>query len=294
MNCQRCNAKTADTYLCHTHTTELADMYHDLPRLTAHLTEAATGQTRLGERSRRTRADDAPLKVNLRASNLLHNTAATLIRHVHQTCQTQHITYRPIRIRPTTWPHDLEAGEVRSETTGTFAELAYWLAANIGAVTAADTAGDRYNEIHSHIGRILHVLNRPTPPRFCGPCPGANPDDPSRRCEYALNAKRDALEVHCPQCENTWNIDDLLRRLLSEIDHWRFTSNEILMIMDTLGDPINERTFRRWRKANVVRPAGWRRPDGRVTLRAHGNDEPMYRLSDVRKAKIRPLEKGKA
>jgi hypothetical protein len=105
----------------------------------------------------------------------------------------------------------------------------------------------------------------------------------------ALMARRDAIDVRCPQCTNTHNVDYLLRRLLTEVDHWRFTVKEVLMIMETLGDPVHVRTFQRWRKLGIVKPAGYKRVDGRVVIKAHQGDsiEPMYRLADVRRAKTK-------
>ena len=286
--CQRCACKS-QLFLCNDHTAELRDMFTDLPRLASHLAEAATGQTRLGEQARRAPSDEAPMRVNMKASDLLRNVNLTLVRWVQDICDTRGVTYRALRIVPLGFAYDLEPDEVRSEHTGDTAKLAYWLAQHVNSVAADESAGDCFDEIHAHIGRILAIINRPIPPRFCGPCPSPHPDDDARQCGLALMARREAVEVRCPQCENSHNVEDLLRRLLIEVDHWRFTVKEILMIMDTLGDRLSKRTFQHWRKTNTIRPSGWRRPDGRVTLRQHDGDdgEPMYRLSDVRRAKAR-------
>lgn len=282
--CQQCKGK-ATLFLCNAHIGELRDMFTDLPRLTHHLAEAATGQTRLGERARRTSSDASPMRVNLRASDLLDHVNATLVRWVRDICDSRGVTYRALRIVPKSFELDLEADEVRSDYTSDTAKLALWLACNVDSVAADESAGDCFNEIHAHISRILAVINRPVPPRFCGPCPSANPGDDRRQCGMALMAKRDAVEVTCPQCHTSHNVEALMRRLLVEVDHWRFTRDEILLIMATLGDNLNKRTFQHWRKTNVVRPRGYRRPDGRISLTRHGDDdEPVYRLSDVRTA----------
>jgi hypothetical protein len=77
---------------------------------------------------------------------------------------------------------------------------------------------------------------------------------------------------------------------MAEVDHWRFTRKEVLLIMATLGDKLSDRTFRHWRKLGIVKPCGYRRPDGRDAFNRHGDsDEPLYRLSEVRRAKYKTL-----
>lgn len=249
-------------------------MFTDLPRLTQHLAEAATGQTRLGECGRRTRADESPMRVNLKASDLLTRVNESLVRIVAELSSSLGTPYR--------------SEDVTSEYAGDTAKLALWLARHTHDIAGEDGAGARFDEIHAHIGRILATINRPVPPRFCGPCPSVDPADERRQCGMALMARRDALEVKCPQCGETHNVDNLMRRLLTEVDHWRFTSKEILLIMATLGDNLSDRTFRQWRSKGTVKPRGWRRPDGRISLTRHSDDdEPVYRLSDVRTIKNR-------
>lgn len=282
--CQHCGAKS-QLFLCRTHIDELREMFTDLPRLAAHLAEAATGQTRLGERSRRAKSDDSPMRVNLTASGLLDQVNGTLVRLVRDVSAGRGEPYRA-----GCGATDPAASGYNSDTT----KLSLWLAHHVDDLAGVDTAGARFDEIHAHIGRILSVINRPIPPRFCGPCPTVDDQDDRRQCGMALMARRDAVEVRCPQCGETHNVELLLRRLLAEVDHWRFTRKEILMIMDTLGDRLHERTFQRWRKENVIKPRGWRRPDGRISLTNHGeNDEPVYRLSDVRAAKGRSVAAGR-
>lgn len=287
--CQHCAAKS-QLFLCQPHIDELRDMLTDMPRLTQHLTEAATGQTRLGERARRTSAQ-TPLRINLKASDLLKHINLTLIRWTQNITDSHGITYRaPHLIHPdNNHAHrHPQPDDIITRHDGETTKLALWLAKHADAIAADQSAGDCYNEIHAHIGRILAIINRPIPPRFCGPCPATNPDDNNRPCGTALMARRDAIEVRCPTCQTTHNVDNLLQRLLTQVDHWRFTVEEILLIMDTIGEPLHKRMFQRWRKDQVIRPSGWRRNDGRISLTCHGTaDKPVYRLSDIRRAKTR-------
>lgn len=289
--CQRCAAKS-QLFLCTAHTDELRDMLGDLPRLASHLAESATGQTKLGEPSRRAKSDESPMRVNLRASDLLGQVNLTLIRWVQDICDSRGVTYRAPVIVPLSSDFDLEPGEIRSQYGSDTAKLAFWLATHTDAIAADEAAGMCFDEIHAHIGRILSVINRPVPPRFCGPCPSTSAEDDRRQCGMALMAKREAVEVKCPQCQQTHNVDALMHRLLGEVDHWRFTRKEVLLIMATLGDKLSERTFQHWRKHGTVKPRGYRRRDGRISLTRHGDDdEPVYRLSDVRSARAKVAAK---
>jgi len=290
--CQRCSCKS-QLFLCNDHISELREMFNDLPRLIHHLEEAATGQTKLGEQARRSRSDEAPMRVNFKASDLLKQANSMLVRRVRDICEGHSITYVAVQIYPLTETMPIYPGEVLSQYSGDAAKLSFWLAQHADSVAADSSAGDCFAEVHGVIGRILTAINRPIPPRFCGPCPSPHPEDDGRQCGLALMARRDADEVRCQQCGNAHNVEELLGRLLIEVDHWRFTAAEILIIMETLGDRVSKRTFQHWRKTNVVMPSGWRRSDGRVTLRQHdnGEGEPMYRLSDVRRAKTRTATK---
>lgn len=277
--CQRCGAKS-QLFLCQSHIDELREMLGDMPRLAQHLAEAATGQTRLGEQERRSRSESAPMRINLRASQLLGQVNLTLVRLVQEMCDNRGMTYRAL--------------EVVSDYDGDAAKLALWLARHVDAIAADESAGDCFDEVYAHIAHILRVINRPVPPRFCGPCPSPSVDDDTRQCGTALMAKRDAIEVRCPECKNSHNIEELILRLVNEVDHWRFTRAEILLIMGTLGEPLNERTFQRWRKLGIVKSSGYRRVDGRIAVSNHSDsDEPVYRLADVRRAKAQSTP-GKA
>lgn len=287
--CQQCSAKST-LFLCNAHIAEFRDLCHNLPRLTSHLAEAATGQTKLGEPTRRTRSDEQPMRVNFRASDLAINVNRTLVRWVQEITEQRGLTYRALRIYPVGYTGFLDPGDIVSPYSSDTAKLAFWLGFNAEAVASDENAGEAFAEISDHVNRILTVINRPVPPRFCGPCPASHPEDERKRCSAALMAPRDAIEVRCPQCTTTHNVDDLMRRLMAEVDHWRFTAKETLLIMSTLGDRLSDRTFRHWRKLGIVKPCGYRRPDGRDAFTRHGDeDEPLFRLSEVRRAKHKTL-----
>jgi hypothetical protein len=47
---------------------------------------------------------------------------------------------------------------------------------------------------------------------------------------------------------------------------------------------VPERTLRHWRQTEKLKPRGWKRPDGRIGITQHSDDdEPLYVWSDVHK-----------
>ena len=177
------------------------------------------------------------------------------------------------------------------------AQMAVWLAAHTHTIATHETAGQRCTDIDALVHQIEHIIDRPEPPRFCGPCP--HYVDHNRHCGRLLYAPRHrhkaghqtpVVEVTCPACHTTHNIDTLTRRLELRADSLRFTSTEILTVMTALGTPIPQRTWRRWRTENRIKIRGYKRPDnpdgtrGSIGMtRHHTEDEPVYRLAEVRK-----------
>lgn len=262
--CQRCDADS-QLYLCNRHIDELRDMLAGTPRLAGYLDESAFGQARLGEPARRTKSDEIPMRVNFRASRELAQLHATLARWVQDLCETRRL---PIPAAVTPPPRrDPAAIDSHTRVVAAIAAMSTWLAANVSAIASSDDAGLCYREIDRHVGRIMRIVNRPSPPRFCGPCP--HPVD-GRACDTRLMANRAATEVRCPTCESVHKVADLLADLLERIDHMSFTAADVLLIFTGLGEPLSPRTFRQWRYTKRILPAGWF--DG----------EPLYRISDVR------------
>jgi hypothetical protein len=294
VNCQECQAKSI-TFLCGKCITDLTDRLTDLPWWIARLEEQQVGHVRMGDSGGRPSARREPFQgedevprhdpallrrflaaggVNARASELahnIHNSLGTWIKHL---CEQRGL------VTPTL---------VRS------GQRARWLMANVNAIAADEAAGECLADVTRHKAAIENVINRPPTPRFVGPC--THYVEHERHCGKLLFAKRDAIEVMCPVCRTTHNVERITQNLIVRIDVLRFTSQEILMIMDAIGTPIPERTWRRWRlgdkqkdKKPLVKIRGYKRPDnddgtrGSIGLTRHNvDDEPAYRLQEVRK-----------
>ncbi|MCV7100063.1 hypothetical protein H7I01_06600 [Mycobacterium palustre] len=248
------------------------------PGLLADLNDVALRRTRMGsgsghrkpgdempalyepdtEQGKATRQEQARLLLDI-----ARNTLSTIVRDI---CETRGV--EPPR--------------------ATSVDAARFLAAHVGALACDEAAGQWKSEIDALVRRIERTLERPPTPRFCGPC--THYVEHNRHCGKLLYAKREAVEVTCGACKTTHNIERLTRNLENRAATMRFTSAEILIIMHTLGTPIPERTWSRWRKEERVKIRGYKRPDNpdgtRGAVRLHrlsDDDEPVYRLAEVRK-----------
>lgn len=312
--CQHCGRKS-QLFLCQPHTDELREMLLGLPKLLRYLEQAALGQvklsddgTRRGRRSvewvdgdtpldtyrRMSRAESSALLrrflalggINAKAAELGEQVHRTLVRWAQDICDSRGVAYPATRGLAPESHAEPRTGAGAGGYTGEAPSIALWLAEHASAIAASEDAGMCFDEIHRHIERILVVINPPIPPLFIGPCPAPHPEEDRKACATRLTAKRDAIEVRCPQCKTTHNIDSLMIRQVTALGHQRFTVQEIHLIMTKMGTPLPERTFRDWRKKGKVAVAGYRRPDGRLAFTRHSpEDEPVYRLADVRKLK---------
>ena len=145
--------------------------------------------------------------------------------------------------------------------------LALWLANNVNAIAADESAGAIFNDIQNAVDSIERMINRPIPPRYAGPCPTMTDNGP---CDTALLADRKATEVTCPSCAITHDIETIESELWERVDEWLLSSSELHLVMEYFGEPVPASTIRRWRMEKRLNPRGFR--DGK----------PRYWVKDVR------------
>ncbi|TDH48871.1 hypothetical protein E2F47_22155 [Mycobacterium eburneum] len=140
------------------------------------------------------------------------------------------------------------------------ANLALWLAEHVDTIAADEHADVCYLEIEGIVHDIVRAINRPLPPRFCGPCPAQLDADHDRNCTQqhphacatAITAPRDADNTSCPSCGAIHDPDELERELLKVIESWWMTQNELLLAMESIRQPVPLRTFQEWRKKRKI------------------------------------------
>lgn len=280
MKCTQCQGN-ATLFLCKRCQYELHDMLHGLvagePSANGqpsagwidYLDDAAHGQTRLGESARRSTEKGSPLMVNLRASELLtyaHSVLLEWTRDITDTTGTPHIA-----VYPPEFIGALPKHAIRCKYRGYTQTLALWLTEHVHAIASDQSAAICYREIKELITDIERAVNRPVAPRELGPCPATLTDNyGERRCQTKLTAQHDQREVQCWKCKTTHDVEKLIRDALDETRDWLWTAREVLDFMGLIGEPITERTWRRWRTEN------------RIQSRNETGAEPKYLLHEVR------------
>lgn len=283
--------------------------------LLEHLEDAAVGRVRLGAQGRHTRTspaglngDDHPivefpddaednlekarvqrptvLRRRLLAAGRVNERASTMLADLTHTLQvwagglaTLHGTVinpiNPLRV--------------------TARDYAGWLAANTGLIARDEDAGVFLRQIRTDIRRIESVINRPVPPRECGPCPTVIDEGRKgrRRCATRLLASRTAIEITCESCGMTYNIERLMQRLLKDFDELVLTRSQIIDVLPQLSEQagmdcaLPAHRFDYWRAKKRIVPVGWWTPGDPIgathDIRRTSSDRPAYRVQDVRR-----------
>jgi len=246
-----------------------------MPGMLEYLAQAANGQARLGNTSaRKTGGDESPLRYNPRAAAL------------HQEC------FEALRM----WARHIARINQHVLTWRTSIGYATYLANNTDLLAKDEDAGEAHKRFNTLARRIEHTINRPIPPKLIGPCPTF--DENGNRCSIrqpnnrktrvALYARRDATHVVCPQCKKRHDVRDVEQKAIIDREKLRFDASEILNLMASINEPLSERTWRDWRAKGRIKIRGYRRPDGSKGLTRHNDDdEPLYRLADVRRLRAK-------
>ena len=177
-------------------------------------------------------------------------------------------------------------------TTG----FAHWLSQNVQKIALDEDAGHFLHRVRNLIRIAEKIIDPPSPPRECGPCPTDIETETGRsKCATLLTAEHHATEVTCPECSVTFKVSDLIDRLREDMDEWHFTRREIIFVAEFLGEPINEETFKKWvsRGKDVdgvktkLYPRGYRRSGEKAgewhPVKDSPGDKPVYRMVDLRK-----------
>lgn len=152
----------------------------------------------------------------------------------------------------------------------TTTDLAVFLARQIPAIACDEAAGELYADVARAVADIERMINRPIPDQFCGTCTTMVDRQP---CDLALYAPRDAIEVHCPKCKITHNIDALFEQTLSNSGDKSFTISELhRTILPAVREYVAPRTLQHWAARGRLVPTGYT---------AEG--EPRFLLDDVRR-----------
>ncbi len=299
--CRRC-ARKCELFICSTCVDNLRTQLYDLRWWLDRLMESVVGQVKLSDGGRRTsrrdvlHGDDSLAshiakfpnenEVDLRKARrqreriALHNALA--IGRVNGRASDE---YDRINNTLSTWIRDIcETRGLETPKLNTATAMAWWLAKNVTAIAAQESAAECCEDIAVAIKHVERIVNRPTPPRAIGPCiTDPAPDevlekrrdagDYSTRCNLELTAAHKAKSVTCPQCKITHaDVEAVVDQNIAEMGETNMTIRMLVdVVLPRLNEVVPQRTLEQWIKR------GW--------LEVRGHDPAgaqMVRLNDVR------------
>lgn len=324
-HCQVCDAVTGTGFICYRCVDELDDMLagltrreipSDPPRFApgwiALLEDATISNTRLGDTVRHSgkRIDRLDGDAELAACiGLLPEDEDDLERarkRRHQAAQNKALAAGRVNERANHQLRKLTETLDGWVTRLGMADLpapyaAWWLRQQVNEIAARPDAGQCHKQIHRHIVAIEHIINRPPPTRFCGPCPTMRADNehqPLQPCRTELRAEHDAVTVICPTCHTGHEVEELQDQLWQRLENRLVTYPELVEICRRTAEPVPVRsTLYKWIDQGRLTVKGYQRPDGhkRIGVAKHSDiDRPVYRLGDVRRLMAeKPRRKAK-
>jgi hypothetical protein len=317
VKCLHCDRKST-LFLCQACVEQLHKTLTDMPWWLDRLAETSIGQARLGEPGRRGHRaglekyadpkpavdgtektegqrrleqdlEDAKLRarllaqggVNAHASDLFDDVQNMLGSWVRDVCERRGLYWvDPSFIGP------LRANEMRF-SIHTASGMAIWLRDRVPALASAECAEECFRDIHNAAERMERAVNKPPEPKTCGPCPtpgehtnkGFVMAEVRSKCATRLEARANAVDVRCPVCKQTHNVEDLIERLINETHYTCYTIPELCqVVLPRLKEPIPQQTLQRWYAKKLLEPRGHTTTDRGKTI-------PQFMLADVRRVK---------
>jgi len=304
----RCSSCTADCelYLCGRCCTELSELLASLlphrdeggrwrEGLLDYLRDAAVGQAKLGDGGRRTRpsglhGDEHADAMVIQESGHTASGGRWWIEQpkytLNRVLAAGGVNARASDLRVEMfeamrmWARHIAKTNQLDMTWRTTMGYTDFLHKHVGRVAQDQDAGELLHRVRGLVRRIERTINRPEPPRFCGPCPTIV--GKRKQCATRLEAPPNAAVVTCPTCKQTHQVEQLMRKLLEYLKDKRGTSTELRELLQGSGHHLPKGTFDTWCHRKKLRPVGWLRPHGGRAIRRHSDqDSPLYLMSDL-------------
>jgi hypothetical protein len=292
--CQICSAPT-DIALCARHVTDLSATLTAIPQWIDNLLDVALRQTRLGGPGKRAKGDEMPSLFAPDTTTAKGETRSTkqaqasiLVEQIRNDVITWH--RHMCEARGITWVSwcfigPLRPGQRREPGRPSIETAALWLAENAHAIACDEAAGECFTTFEQHAKAAERVVDLPTRRTWLGQCPTWN-ERSRTACGVTLWAPEDAIEVRCHQCRGTHKCDRLKLLLFNDLEREKVPWEKILRANKSQPQDrqVPERTLQSWRSTGKLKAHGFRRPNGRVVINRHSeDDEPLYLWPDVRK-----------
>lgn len=277
--CHRCGRPVADSAPCCTACVEQTRANLDyVAANAADLETTLTRQDRVSAGTGGRGSSEAPLPINLHASDVgqrLRNTLTTWVRLVadergvtiadaFDTCggDGSWCTHERCRV--------IRLGGEQEISNGA---MAAWLRTRLGWIAHQEWGPEAFDDLSRVAVDLGRAVDSPPPMISLGTCEAED-------CTGELRAHQEASWVKCPECRTSYDVAKRKDRLLGRADHLPRTAASIARILTALGDRDPE-------GRPIVRELKW--VSNRIQwkqLRPVGKDEsgrPTYRLGDARR-----------
>lgn len=212
-----------DAYICTTDAHRFADALHEITGdhrvhgLAADLDITLARQTATGTRSghKPTRGSEAPLPIDLRASDAahaLHTTLATWVRAVHA---------------------DLGSGALPADT---LTDMAAWLLPLSGWLRHTPYAAEAAADIIDAVARARRAVDRPAERTYVGPC----------ECGADVYARPGTPIATCRDCGTEWGVAEQHEWLRAAAEDQLMTAAEIARATSRPSALVSASTIRSW------------------------------------------------
>lgn len=240
--CPSCFAPAPNATLCWDCQVRLTHLLADLGEDLAELHTQLARQARVGAGSG-SRSAETPLAFDARASEILGEIRNMLTTWTRIACETEG-----------DWPDDTETAMVRR------LRRARWATHPAAGELLADLA-----EAHRE---VLHVIDRPQPRRYLGPCITTLED--GTRCDGDVYQRGSKMPT-CRDCGATHTVDQRLAWIAERAADQLVTASEAAGALSAWGEHITSDLVRKWAER------------GRLVARGHDrHGHPTYVFGECR------------
>jgi hypothetical protein len=169
--------------------------------------------------------------------------------------------------------------------------MAEWLGTHMAAISCSEDAGQICREIRTGTEAVLRVIN-PVNRMYCGPCTTVvahNPQGEDIECGEDLYTDRENLEdIQCTKCKTFINPREQLLVHFKRKD--LMTENELIQVMQRVGEPITESVIDRWLRTNRLTVRGYMHRGRFVAEAFSRRDARVFSLNQARQLRWQERE----
>ena len=233
-----CDRPVGDGYTCQRCADRLSVALGDIPALWEELDTVLTRQSRYSDTQGRGGSEKA-LPFNARASEV-----GSALRNIL-----------------VSWCRMISEERGKELPADNLPAIARWTLGHVTWLRHHRAGHEAVEEILTAVGDLRHVVDRPAPRVYAGPCSDCGKD---------MYAKPDAATVECRPCGLEYPVADMVAWMQAEARQRLVTAKESIVLLGRFGLPLSQKTVEKWNLR------------GRLVV--HGHDQQgrcLYLFDDV-------------